>query len=216
VEENIMTLSIKIIDSIRAIEKNVNKAIADHMNSVMNRKQGEILSEVKTLIPIWIHRQPEISALLSTDPAYSLKGQFGIPGETMSIVNTIIQAVVDATVIKIVKFSPNLKGGLELQFQPSNFSNLLSLPQGHTIYNGGDLHWLDWLLKRGDNIIVTNYQYSPESGIGRSGLGHMVGGGSFRVPPQFSGTETDNFITRAFIGPQQEIDLAYSFKKILR
>jgi hypothetical protein len=211
-----MTLSITITDSIKTIEKNVNQAIASYMNDLLAKKQAQILNEVQTLIPIWIHRQPEITALLSTDAAYSLKGQFGIAGDTMPIVNAIIQSVVGATIIKLVKFSTNLKGGLELYFQPNDFRNLLSLPQGHVVYNGGDLHWLDWLLKRGDNVIVANYQYNPNTGFGRSGLGTMVSGGSFRVPPVFSGTDNDNFITRAFIGPQQEKDLTYSFEQILK
>lgn len=211
-----MTISIKITDSTKVIESNINKAIAEYMNDLLQKKQSVIVNEVKILIPIWIHRQPEISALLSNDPSFSLKGKFGIPGDTTVIVNSIIQSVVGATNIKLVKFSENLKGGLELQFQPTDFKNLLALPQGHVVYNGGDLHWLDWLLKRGDNIIVTNYQYNPDSGFGRSGLGTMTGGGSFRVPPQFSGTDTNNFITRAFIGPDQEKDLTYSFQQIFK
>jgi hypothetical protein len=32
----------------------------------------------------------------------------------------------------------------------------------------------------------------------------MKFGGSFRVPPQYSGTDTDNFITRALTGSAQE------------
>lgn len=210
-----MTLSITITDSIKTIEGNVNAAIASYMNDLLSKRQAVILNEIRMLIPIWIYRQPEIASLTSTDPL-SLKGQFGIPTDGVSIVNAIVQSVLGATNIKLVKFSNNLKGGLELQFQPNDFRNLLALPQGHVVYNGGDLHWLDWLLKRGDNIIVANYQYNPSTGLGRSGLGTMIGGGSFRVPPQWSGTENDNFITRAFIGPQQEKDLTYSFQQILK
>ena len=77
------------------------------------------------------------------------------------------------------------------------------------------MHWLDWLLKRGDSIIVVNYQYNPQTGIGRSKLGNMVDGGSFRIPPQFSGTIDDNFITRSFSGPTQEQQLTKLFKDIL-
>jgi hypothetical protein len=124
--------------------------------------------------------------------------------------------VVDSTEVKFVKFSNTLKGGLEFNFQPSSFANLLALPAGHTIYQDGDLHWLEWLLKRGDSIIVTNYTYNPSSGLGRSGLGNMIPGGAFRVPPQFSGTEDNNFITRALIGPVQEKHLADIFSRIIK
>lgn len=209
-----MTLSIKLIDSIKSVEKNINGAIVNYINDILSRKQNIILSKAKALIPSWIESQPEIISLSSSDPS-SLAGQFGISGGTQNIISSIVSSVVDATEIKFIKYSNNLNGGLELAFQPTTFANLLSLSQGHTIYNGGDLHWLDWLLLRGDSIIVTNYQYNPSSGLGRSRLGNMVVGGSFRVPPQFSGTKDNNFITRAFIGTNQETQLTQIFKEAL-
>lgn len=210
-----MTLSIVITDSDKTIEQNINAAIADAVNDRLSRNLKTLTNSVKALIPAWILAQPEIVSLQSSDP-FSLAGQFGIKESVSSIVTNIIQSVVDSTDIKFVKYSKNLKGGLELGFQPSNFNNLLSLPEGHVRYQGGDLHWLDWLLKRGDNIIVVNYQYNPQTGLGRSGLGNMIGGGSFRVPPQFSGTESDNFITRSFIGSTQEQQISDIIQKALR
>ena len=72
------------------------------------------------------------------------------------------------------------------------------------VYAKGDLHWLQWLLERGDEIIVAGYEFGGNSGRGRSGLGYMTTGGSFRVPPQFSGTKDNNFISRALVGKAQE------------
>jgi hypothetical protein len=210
-----MSISIQLTDSIKTIENNVNRAIADLANDLISKNINRISQSVKNLIPSWINSQPEIQSLLSNTPG-SLAGQFGIKNSTLDIVSSIINSVVDATEIKFIKYSANLKGGLQLNFQPSNFANLLALSQGHTIYQGGDLHWLDWLLKRGDSIIITNYQYNPRTGLGRSGLGNMVPGGFFRVPPQFSGTESDNFITRAFIGPAQEKEISKILESVLK
>lgn len=209
-----MSLSIEITDSVKTIEKNINSAIADYLNNKISNKQTSLLNQAKGLIPGWINSQPEIISLLSNDPQ-GLIGQFGISSGGYSIVNSIINAIVGSTALVFKKFTPRLSGGIELQFQPANFANLLSLPEGHTIYRGGDLHWLDWLLNRGDTIIVVNYQYNPNIGLGRSKLGNMIPGGSFRVPQQFSGTKDNNFITRAFSGPQQEKDLTDLFNKIL-
>lgn len=209
-----MSISIVITDSISKIEKEVNSAIAQAINNEISKNLTKILNSAKALIPSWLSSQPEIMSLKSSDPA-SLAGQFGFNRSASSIVDSIIQSVVNATEIKFVPYSKNLKGGLELRFQPSTFSNLLALPDGHTTYNGGDLHWLDWLLKRGDNIIVVNYQYNPQTGLGRSGLGNMIPGGSFRIPPQFSGTDSDNFITRAFLGSTQEKQIADIIERIL-
>lgn len=210
-----MSISIRIIDSIDDIQNKVNKAIVQLVNSTLSSNLGKIESSVKSLIPSWIRVQPEIISLLSSEPT-SLAGQFGIVNNTDSVVSAIISAVVDSTEIKFVKYTPKFTGGLELRFQPKDFNNLLSLNQGHTVYNGGDLHWLDWLLKRGDSIIVINYQYNPQTGLGRSGLGNMVPGGSFRIPPQFSGTVDDNFITRAFVGDYQEQQIFSIIEKILK
>jgi len=214
-EKNIMSISIKIIDSIKSIEKNINKAIAEHVNNSLNSNKSNIVNAVKQLIPQWVKVQPEILSLLSQSPE-SLKGQFGIYQDTSSVVNRIIFSVTESITVKFIKYSNNLVGGFELEFQPTTFSNLLSLPEGHTIYKGGDLHWLNWLLLNGDSIIVTNYQYNPQTGLGRSGLGNMADGGSFRIPPQFSGTKDNNFITRSLVGPEQEKEITKIFIKYLQ
>jgi hypothetical protein len=209
-------ITLKLTDSIDVIERNINKSIAKIANEKINKNQAKLLSRIKQLAGSWIISQPEILSLSSSSPE-SLSGQFGIPsGLIQSIIYAIINALKNSISSKFIPYNDKLSGGIEIYFQPKNFINLLSLPEGHIIYNGGDLHWLDWLLKRGDNIIVANYRYNPQSGIGRSGLGIMIPGNSFRVPPQFSGTEDDNFITRALIGPQQEKQISTLLQEALQ
>jgi len=85
------------------------------------------------------------------------------------------------------------------------FFNLLSLSSGvAATEKGANLRWLEWLLKEGDRIVVIGYRYQP-SEDGRAGGGTMLSGSGFRVPPQFSGTVEDNFITRAFSGRSSEL-----------
>ena len=74
---------------------------------------------------------------------------------------------------------------------------------------------MDWLLTQGDRIIVVNYMYNPQTGIGRSMLGNMKEGGVFRVPPTFSGTVNDNFVTKALIGKHQEAAISNIFQQEL-
>ena len=110
--------------------------------------------------------------------------------------------------------SNRLTGGIEFNFQPADFANLLGLPQGHQVTNkAADLHWLDWLLTKGDTVIVKGYSYEP-SGKGRSGGGSMKTGGFFRIDPSYSGTTINNFITRAFVG--RETQLAKILSSFLR
>lgn len=208
-----MSISIKLVDPLNKIEKDINNSIVQVINTIILKKTETITKSVKSIIPQWLKDQPEIQSLLSRNVG-SLVGQFGIKNP-QDAVGAIINSVVGATEVKFVKYRSNFKGGLELNFQPASFSNLLSLPEGHTVYEDGDLHWLKWLLKLGDTAIVTNFQYNPVTGLGRSGLGNMIPGGFFRVPPQFSGTDNNNFITRAFIGSNQEKQLASILAKIL-
>jgi hypothetical protein len=210
-----MTISLKITDSIKTIEKNINSAIAEYINQTLSNNSNNIIRDIKLYIPSWIKNQPEIISLLSND-TQSLAGYFGIPSERSSIVEMIVSSVTESLLFKFVKYKDSLsRGGFEVYIQPDNFLNLLSLPQGHTVYSGGDLHWLDWLLLRGDEIIISNYHYNPAKGFGRSSLGNMVGGDVFRVPPQYSGTSSDNFVTRALIGDQQDKIITSIFQKYL-
>jgi hypothetical protein len=136
----------------------------------------------------------------------SLSAMFGLTdNQSNKAIEEILDAVGDSLVIKIDKLDKRLKGVIEFYFQPINFSNLLTLSSGHTkTLKGLDLHWMDWLLLQGDTVIVVGYNYVP-SNKGISGNGTMEVGGSFRVPPQFSGTASNNFITRAFENKEKEI-----------
>lgn len=210
-----MTITLKLLESVDDIEKNILSAIATQFNQTLIKNKSKILSEIINVIPKWISDQPEMQSLLSGG-SDSLIGQFGITMSPSSIVNAIINAVVSSANISITPYNNKLQnGGIELNIQPENFQNLLGLSQGHTVYNGGDLHWLNWLLMRGDEILIVGYEYNPQTGIGRSGVGNMRKGTSFRVPPQFSGTDRNNFITRALIGPEPEQTITKIFKKVL-
>jgi hypothetical protein len=62
----------------------------------------------------------------------------------------------------------------------------------------------------GDSIVVNNYHviYSlsqKQASFSRTGKALMAKRGNFRVDPAFSGTEDNNFITRAMEGIEDEI-----------
>jgi len=210
-----MTISLRLVDTNNQINKNINTALANRFNLIITQRSSTIADRVRQLIPGWIKSQPEMLSLLSPNPL-SLIGQFGIYQDTNAIVNSIANSIAQSTTIRTRQYTNNLRGGgLELNVQPIDFSNLLSLQEGHTIYEDGDLHWLNWLLTRGDQIIIVGYEYNPQTGLGRSKLGNMIQGTSFRIPPQFSGTPDNNFITRALSGPTQEKQITQIFQDLL-
>lgn len=209
-------ITIKLLDKISVIEGRVNKAISEHINSELSRKQNQIINSCKSLVTGWISAQPEIQSLESSTLG-SLAGQFGLyAGSGSAATNVISLAIRDSIRVNFKKFSPKLEGGFEVNFQPADFTNILNLPQSVVNYKDGVLPWLDWLLLRGNSIIVVNYHYNAVTGLGRSGLGNMIDGGSFRVPPQFSGTSDNNFITRALVGETQTKKIGEIFQRALR
>jgi hypothetical protein len=197
-------ITIKLIDSVSKITTDINLSIAQYLNDKIRKNKLSTINKIKSYIPAWINSQPEIISLQSqtTNTLFAL---FGLrSGSTNSIVDDIINSVVNSLSFSFNPIDNQLNGGITIELQPSDFQNLLSLQSGHVVYSQGDLHWLNWLLTMGNSVIIANYNYSPQSGAGRSRQGIMKFGGSFRVPPQYSGTDTDNFITRALTGSAQE------------
>ena len=209
-------ITLKILESDKEIEKRVRAAFSEEINKVINKNINTILQQCKELAVRFISAQPELASL-SSNTLGSLKGQFGIrDGQDLSATIDIINAVRESVSVSFSPYTKQLKGGgLQVNFQPSDFTNLLGLQSGHVIYEGGDLHWLSWLLKEGSRTIIVGYYYDPETGVGRSGLGTMSEGGFFRVPPEFSGTLQNNFVTRALVGKEQETQILNVFKSVL-
>ncbi len=202
-----MTITVDLLKSNDFIEQQILKEIASNLNKSLAKNKNKITAPLKRAIEGWLLGSPEVQSLLSTGDIRSLNSLFGLsPGAGASAVSSIINSVANSVDIKFTKISSkDLSGSLEISFQKTDFSNILSLPQGHQVTEvGTDLHWLDWLLTKGDAVIIAGFFYDP-TGDGRSGGGVMKVGGTFRVPPQYSGTTDNNFITRAFANKNAQI-----------
>jgi len=199
-------ITIDLIDSIAAIEKKVNKALAQEVNRRIRKNVHRLRSLVQVTLRGWVREQPEIISLAHNGVPESLNAHFGLGSQSLTAIDDIIKAVVQTVKIHVPPIADNLKGTITFTIQPTDFNNLLSLPTGHNLlYRKSDLHWLDWLLLKGDSAIIIGYHYDAEFGVGRSGGGDMDEGGMWRVPPQFSGTSQNNFITRALDGREKQL-----------
>jgi hypothetical protein len=199
------SIFVELLDSNDKIQGAMYSALVKLINKKIIKNKDKTITAFKQRIRRWVMDQPEIDSLLNAG-SHSLHAQFGLHrGSESTIVDNIISAIVDSFAVRIGKINTKFKGKIEFNFQPKNFFNLLSLSGGHVITTkGSDLHWLDWLLMRGDTTIIVGYEYESGSG-GRSGGGLMGEGGIWRVPPEFSGTNTNNFVTRAFKLREKEI-----------
>jgi len=200
-------LSIKLLESDRTIKSKIHKAIKEEINKLINRNKDSVVRDLRDSIGVWIRVQPEISSLLADGQFDSLNAQFGLPvGSASAAVNQIVNSTLSSLRVNVKPLNDKLKGGIEFNFQNTDYMNLLGLGVGHIRTElGADLHWLDWLLIQGDTTIVKGYEYSPGN-KGRSMGGYMNTGNAWRVPPEYSGTKDNNFITRAFVNRDAEIE----------
>lgn len=194
---------IKILDSDAKIQKGILDSMRSGIKLILNRGKSKIESAVKAIVVEALSGCPEIMSLKGG----TLKYDFGLPDDPT---DDIIYAIANSTFVSFRDFQLKLSGtsiAFNVFIQPSDFKNLLSLPSRRvTTEKGVDLPWLEWLLTAGDAIIVTSFHVKyGASDKSRSGGAIMVPKGLFKVDSAFSGTEDDNFITRALNKYQDKI-----------
>ncbi|MAF25175.1 hypothetical protein CL634_06325, partial [bacterium] len=196
-------ITIKLTGSNKQIENAILKLFNDGVSNAVKSAAPDIERETAILAEKALRESPELKDLIEGD----LRGQMGLSSRrASSAVETIIKSISSTIKVTSKKTKLRSKGSAQaitIEAQPTHFRNLTSIPQGTQRYFSSrytrmvDLKWLDWLLLEGDRIIVGKF-YFEGSGKGRSGLGTMKSGGSFRIPPRYSGTAANNFVTRAF------------------
>mgnify|MGYP001054753414 FL=1 len=208
-------VSLKLLESDRAIVAKINVALAKEIDGAFMKRSSEIRNRIKPIIANALFGSPEILSLQGG----VLRFDFGLTGDPGP---QIVNAVVESLQVKIEKTRGNangISGGLTLSVQPSDYSNLLTLPVAmQALEIEGRVPWLEWLLFAGDSIIIAHYGVEYGAGLGRSGGAHMVSLkdaplGPYKVNSAFSGTIDNNFITRAISRVSSKIKNA--IKKIL-
>ena len=194
-------LSVKLLESDRQIQSKIYQALAKELNKSFRDSASKMKLPIVERISYALYSSPAIVAL----QAGPLRFDFGL---TESPANDIVHAIVQSIEVSstpIRATANTIKGTIFIKVQPTDYNNLLSLSVAtQSTAKGVNLPWLDWLLTRGDEIIVANFgvEYGP---FGRSGGAHMVDKERpFKVNTLYSGTADDNFITRALgrIAPQ--------------
>ena len=199
-----LRVRINLKDDVKTVEKKIAQSISEQLNNKLRISVDKIKRDVKVFVRNLLKISPEIQSLRNGE----LRGAFGIPKEidpTLEIIEAIV-ATVDVEFKLVRGGRGGFSGGLVIQIQPKDLSNLLNLPNARIVTKEGTaLPWLKWLLTLGDKIIIKEFEVEYKDGAGRSGLATMSEGGTFRVNPSFSGTEENNFITRAFKGSENRI-----------
>jgi hypothetical protein len=191
--------TIKVTDTDSIILKNINNLWIQ----VLQRKFPAIAlkceNKLKQLIEIGIKSSSEYQSITTGD----LRGQLGLPNAEEALNNIINSLVNDITVeTKISASLSNLRANLIIRAINMDWSQVLSLATSrYTTDKGRLIPWLEWMIFLGDIIIVKDFEVSEDIKPGeksRTGDAVMVKSGSgWRIPPDYSGTVYDNFITRA-------------------
>lgn len=195
------------VDSFEKIKQAMFRALGIEINKKIKSNSPKFVRAMREAIPRWLEEQPEIASIRSHGIQGSLAAQFGIvPGKEGDAIHKIISVLSDSINVIVKPVDDALNGGVEFEFDSEIFTRLTGTSEGTVVTEKGtDLDWLNWLLTKGDTIIITGYHYVPSTD-GRSGGGTMSIGSIWRVPPEFSGTESNNFITRAFENREVEIE----------
>jgi len=195
-------LRLEVTDPNSIIEYRLKKTIADKINLAAQVAKNKAKLRFRELIEKAIFDSPEARSLQGGD----LQGELGVPGElAKKMLDKIVDAIDSTIDVDIKQFNPFgnvMRGYIEVSIFPKALlQDLLDKQEAQYLTNHGEqIPWLEWLTTLGDRIIVKNYSVDFGQRFGsRTGLATMVHTKrrGWRVPPQFSGTRTDNFITRS-------------------
>jgi len=193
-----MKFDLKLLESDSKIIKNILSSLKPMVNTVFSKAKISIIKDIKPIIKQAIESQPEYQSLISGQ----LKYELGIPDK--NIVDSVVDIWVNNINIenKTIKISGNsLSGGFKISMIQSDYSDVLSSSASSVTDNntGSVVPWLEWLLIRGGDILVADYEVklgpNPRS---RTGMAVMVSSTeNYRIDAKFAGTEQNNWVYRA-------------------
>lgn len=198
-----MEVTFDILDSDADLQKKIISVFAAKLNSVLVDATKSIEIAVReqimrpriTLSPEWISLQ-----------SGQLRADLGIANPD-PVLNQLLNDILDGIRVSVKKVHSGpsgLQGGLEIHFLPVGHGELLNKPYAKFLTRKGyEIRWLDWLLTRGDAILVADYIVKTNLTTGqksrsRTRVAVMVRGSGYRIPAYFSGTLSDNFLIRSF------------------
>jgi len=210
---------ISVVTTQQQIERYISNGIQNTIGKAISRIVPIILNKTQVLFVSAIQASQEYNSISDGD----LKHELGLVDGKQRLDNIIDIAKNTIHIQKspVIITKRGLSGKLSILGVPLGYSDLLGSSDATLSTKKYDLPWLDWMLNLGDKIIVRDYFFDLEkTSKSRTGLGIMRGasGSGWRVPPQYSGTIDDNFITRSIdsmlpeLGKFIQVELARSIR----
>lgn len=157
-----------------------------------------VTKDASKMIRDAIYDCPEFQSILGG----RLRGELGIVNsrEAMSNLLFLWTKSVKVQYTQVRRQGITLTGRFRLTAIDTSYEDVLSSPYAsYLTEKGQNIPWLEWMLTFGDRIIVRDYYVRGNPLFSRTGTVVMSKskGRSWRVPPEYSGTPRNNFVTRA-------------------
>lgn len=219
-----INFSLRLVNPDRDVRSKIKISIAGELNklfptSTVNYKLQKI---ARSAVLRAVMGQPEYESLSSFFG--KLRSEMGLEFGREQIAK-LISHWVDTVQVQSFKFRSignKIFGGFKIQAFQADFQDIIQQEGAfYTSINmkgeATSIPWLKWLLLLGDNVIVRTHfyvegpQYIKYSRTRRGIMmpkfkGHKIG---WRVPPEFSGTGRNNWVTRGVKAVLPDVQKAF-------
>jgi hypothetical protein len=201
--ENLMNLNLALTLELdpRSIEKMKKAIIKECVNEIyktLNLKKNSVLEFCKINIKKYLEQSPEIQSMISDNG--KLRVELGINNSGGKI-DRLIDYIAGSVDVMFEKFDGRaLDHTISITVNSSRMKDIYSESfASYETEKGVNIEWLKWLLEAGDKDVIFGYRIRYGVSVGRTGEAVMIKSrqANWRVPPEFSGTIENNFITRS-------------------
>jgi hypothetical protein len=193
-----INLKLKLITPPRQIEKNILASAVRYLNSRLSGLPSKISKHAKPLLRNALEQSPAAISLISG----KLREEMGVVDASKELdqIFRAISQTVNVTISRARRRGSGVRMTIRLTAVPFDFDTVVGDNGSYTTEKGAIIPWFKWLTAAGDRIIVRDYDV--EGGhpmFSRTGDMIMIKAGKrgWRVPPEFAGTPTVNFVTKA-------------------
>lgn len=203
---------------LKDIQDKFKKTISNTLNRAFKKAEGKIRTRLREeSLNIWKNTSTYRS--LTTKGANRLSHQFGFPeGDAVLYVDGFLEVAAQSLDVKFKNFTGGadafFNGGMQIFTLRQNLDNALESEfASFTTEKGFSIDWAEWLLVRGNEIIISDYIFRPGFvEYSRSGNGIMTklkAGAFWRVPSTHSGIIGNNWLTRSLQESIKQIEKNY-------
>lgn len=203
-----MKFNIKILDNNTTIVKNILETLLPQVATFMDKGIEIIKNNLPNIISDAIKNSPEYNSILNGELRY----EFGIadPGTKLTGLLDIWSNNIKYTHMKPTIINNNIKAMFSASTIRIDYADVLYTDYALVIDSTRNytLPWLEWLLLEGNKTIIDKYEViiGPNR-FSRTGNALMQPSKkSWRVPPMYAGTASDNWITRSIDSVSDNID----------